>query len=153
MLEHVVKQIKNMITLNQLRIQPRKRKDRKIRSPALKLLSYRKRLTTLKKHSKPFVKGICTKILIMKPKKPNSAQRKLAKVLLKTGRSIYVSIPGIGHNLNDHATVLVRGGNVPDLPSVSYKMIRGKYDLIGVKNRRTSPSKYGIKSKTLTKNV
>nr|AGE93646.1 ribosomal protein S12 [Capsaspora owczarzaki] len=138
-----------MVTLNQLVRKPRIRKNRKVKSAALKLLSYRNRVSTLKHHSKPFVKGICTKILIMKPKKPNSAQRKLAKVLLKTGKTVFVSIPGIGHNLNDHATVLVRGGPVPDLPSVQYKMIRGKYDLLGVKNRRTSPSKYGVKTSTL----
>ncbi len=138
-----------MITINQIRKQPRVKKIRKINSLALKLLTYKKSQQSLKKHAKPFVKGICTKILIMKPKKPNSAQRKLAKVLLKSGKSIFVSIPGIGHNLNDHSTVLIRGGNIPDLPSVAYKMIRGKLDLVGVKNRRTSPSKYGVKSSQL----
>ncbi len=139
-----------MITINQIRKQSRIKKDRKIKSLALKLLSYKTAQKSLKKHSKPFVRGICTKILIMKPKKPNSAQRKIAKVLLKTGKSIFVSIPGTGHNLNDHSTVLVRGGNIPDLPSVAYKLIRGKLDLVGVKNRRTSPSKYGVKSAQLT---
>ena len=93
----------------------------------------------------PLVKGICLKIIIQKPKKPNSAQRKLAKVKLSTGFIIPAYIPGEGHNLQEHGTVLVRGGRVPDLPGIKYKCIRGKYDLAGVLNRKRSRSKYGTK--------
>ena len=93
----------------------------------------------------PFVKGICLKVIIQKPKKPNSAQRKLAKVKLSTGYIIPAYIPGEGHNLQEHGTVLVRGGRVPDLPGIKYKCVRGKYDLAGVLNRKRSRSKYGTK--------
>jgi len=84
-------------------------------------------------------------LVIKKPKKPNSALRKLAKVKLSNGSIIYSYIPGIGHNLQEHGVVLVRGGRVKDLPGVKYKCIRGKYDLAGIVNRRTSRSKYGTK--------
>jgi len=94
---------------------------------------------------KPLVKGICLKVVIQKPKKPNSAQRKIAKVKLSTGFIISAYIPGEGHNLQEHGTVLVRGGRVPDLPGVKYKCVRGKYDLNGVVNRKRSRSKYGTK--------
>jgi len=80
-------------------------------------------------------------------KKPNSALRKLAKVKLSTGFIIPAYIPGEGHNLQEHGTVLVKGGRVPDLPGVKYKCVRGKYDLQGVINRKTSRSKYGKKKK------
>lgn len=93
----------------------------------------------------PLVKGICLKVVIQKPKKPNSAQRKLAKVKLSTGYIIPAYIPGEGHNLQEHGTVLIRGGRVPDLPGVKYKCVRGKYDLGGVQNRKRSRSKYGTK--------
>jgi len=102
-------------------------------------------LTPLNKN--PQVKGICLKLLIQKPKKPNSALRKLAKVKLSTGFIIPAYIPGEGHNLQEHGTVLVKGGRVPDLPGVKYKCVRGKYDLQGVINRKTSRSKYGKKKK------
>ena len=102
-----------------------------------------KKETILKNN--PFVKGICLKIIIQKPKKPNSAQRKLAKVKLTTGYITSAYIPGEGHNLQEHATVLIRGGRVPDLPGVKYKCVRGKYDLNGVQNRKRSRSKYGTK--------
>jgi len=92
---------------------------------------------------KPLVKGICLKVVIQKPKKPNSAQRKIAKVKLSTGFIISAYIPGEGHNLQEHGTVLVRGGRVPDLPGVKYKCVRGKYDLNGVINRKRSRSKNG----------
>ena len=83
------------------------------------------------------------KVILKKPKKPNSALRKVAKVKLSTGKVIYAHIPGEGHNLQEHGVVLVRGGRVRDLPGVKYKCIRGKYDLLGVYNRKTSRSKYG----------
>jgi len=93
----------------------------------------------------PLVKGICLKVLIQKPKKPNSAQRKLAKIKLSTGYTVLAYIPGEGHNLQEHGSVLIRGGRVPDLPGVKYKCVRGKYDLGPVVNRKTSRSKYGAK--------
>ena len=96
----------------------------------------------------PFVKGMCLKLIIQKPKKPNSALRKLAKVKLSTGHIISAYIPGEGHNLQEHGSVLIRGGRVPDLPGIKFKCVRGKYDLAGVVNRRTSRSKYGTKKRS-----
>lgn len=93
----------------------------------------------------PFVKGVCLKVIIQKPKKPNSAQRKLAKIKLSTGFIVPAYIPGIGHNLQEHGSVLVRGGRVPDLPGVKYKCVRRKYDLGPVQNRKRGRSKYGVK--------
>jgi len=95
----------------------------------------------------PQLKGVCLRVVIIKPKKPNSALRKVAKVKLSNGSIIHAYIPGIGHNLQEHGVVLVRGGRVKDLPGVQYKCIRGKFDLSGVSNRKTSRSKYGVKSK------
>jgi small subunit ribosomal protein S12 len=94
----------------------------------------------------PFKKGIVQRVFTRKPKKPNSALRKLAKVKLSNGAFIDAYIMGEGHNLQEHAVVLVRGGRVPDLPGVRYKLVRGKYDLSGVINRATSRSKYGKKN-------
>jgi len=93
----------------------------------------------------PQKKGICFKVLEMKPKKPNSAQRKIAKVRLSNGIKAITYIPGEGHNLQEHSVVLVRGGRVKDLPGVKYHLIRGVYDLKPVANRITSRSKYGVK--------
>ena len=87
------------------------------------------------------------KVILKKPKKPNSALRKVAKVKLSTGKIIYAHIPGEGHNLQEHGVVLVRGGRVRDLPGVKYKCVRGKYDLLGVLDRKTSRSKYGRKKR------
>jgi small subunit ribosomal protein S12 len=97
--------------------------------------------------SAPQRSGICIKVLIMKPKKPNSAQRKVARVKLSTGEIVKAYIPGEGHNLQEHGQVLVRGGRVQDLPGIRYKCIRGKYDLSGVIGRATRRSKYGVKKK------
>lgn len=93
----------------------------------------------------PICKGICMKVILKKPKKPNSALRKVAKIKLSTGKVIHAHIPGEGHSLQEHGVVLVRGGRVRDLPGVKYKCVRGKYDLLGVRDRRTSRSKYGAK--------
>lgn len=94
----------------------------------------------------PQKKGVCVRVVIRKPKKPNSALRKVAKVKLTNGQIIDAYIPGEGHNLQEHGIVLVRGGRVPDLPGVQYKCVRGKYDLAGVVGRKTSRSKYGAKA-------
>jgi len=93
----------------------------------------------------PQRRGVCTRVLVTSPKKPNSANRKIAKVLLVNKVNITAFIPGIGHNLNKHGTVLVRGGRVKDLPGVRYKLIRGKYDLGGIFKRFNGRSKYGTK--------
>ena len=94
----------------------------------------------------PQKRGICLKLVIRAPKKPNSALRKLAKLRLSNGKKIYAYIPGEGHNLQQYSTVLIRGGRVKDLPGVKYHLIRGKLDLLGLKNRKTSRSKYGTKN-------
>lgn len=93
----------------------------------------------------PQLKGVCLRVLIKKPKKPNSALRKVAKVKLSNGSIIFAYIPGIGHNLQEHGLVLVRGGKRKDLPGIKYICVRGKYDLGGVVGRKTSRSKYGAK--------
>jgi small subunit ribosomal protein S12 len=93
----------------------------------------------------PQKKGICIKLVIRAPKKPNSALRKLVKLKLTNGKKVYAYIPGEGHNLQQYSTVLMRGGRVKDLPGVKYHLIRGKLDLLGLKNRKTSRSKYGTK--------
>jgi small subunit ribosomal protein S12 len=93
----------------------------------------------------PALKGVVLKVFTRKPKKPNSAQRKVAKVKSSNGISIDSYIPGIGHSLKEHGIVLVRGGRVQDLPGVKYKCVRGKYELSPVANRMTSRSKYGAK--------
>ena len=93
----------------------------------------------------PQKKGVCTKIFLRTPKKPNSALRKLARERLTNGKRISAYIPGEGHNLQEYSTVLVRGGRVKDLPGIKYHLIRGKLDFSGLKNRKTSRSKYGTK--------
>lgn len=93
----------------------------------------------------PQRKGVCLKVYIKTPKKPNSALRKVAKVKLTNKKTIIGYIPGIGHKLQEHSIVLVRGGRVPDLPGVKYHLVRGKYDLQGLITRKTSRSKYGTK--------
>ena len=118
--------------LQLLRRQPRKKQVRK--GKALKL------------EQNPQKKGICLKILTVSPKKPNSANRRVAKIfLVQSGRKITLKIPGEGHNLQQHSTVLVRGGRVHDLIGVKYIGVRGKFDLLGVKGRKTSRSLYGVK--------
>lgn len=117
-----------MPTLNQIRKNPRRGEESKAR-----------------KARKPQFKAVVERVYTRKPKKPNSAQRKVAKVRIKGGRLIEAYIMGEGHNLQEHAVVLVRGGRVPDLPGVNYKLVRGKYDLEGVRGRKTSRSKYGKK--------
>lgn len=93
----------------------------------------------------PQKKGICLKLIIRAPKKPNSALRKLVKLKLTNNKKIYAYIPGSGHNLQEYSTVLMRGGRVKDLPGVKYHLIRNKFDLSGVLERKTSRSKYGAK--------
>jgi small subunit ribosomal protein S12 len=93
----------------------------------------------------PQRRGVCTRVYTTTPKKPNSALRKVARVRLTSGFEVTVYIPGIGHNLQEHSVVIVRGGRVKDLPGVRYHIIRGALDSAGVKNRAQSRSKYGVK--------
>jgi small subunit ribosomal protein S12 len=121
-----------MLTINQLcKKNSRRKKYFRCKTPALK--------------SCPQKKGICVKIFIKTPKKPNSAQRKVVKIKLSTRKKTEAYIPGEGHNLQEYSVVLMRGGRVPDLPGIKYHLIRGKYDFQGVKNRKTARSKYGTK--------
>lgn len=93
----------------------------------------------------PQRRGVCTRVYTTTPRKPNSALRKVARVRLSSGTEVTAYIPGIGHNLQEHSMVLVRGGRVRDLPGVRYKVVRGSLDTQGVKNRKQSRSKYGTK--------
>ncbi len=94
----------------------------------------------------PQKKGICTKLVLRTPRKPNSALRKLTKLRLSNQKRVYAYIPGEGHNLQEYSTVLMRGGRVKDLPGVKYHLVRGKLDFAGLKDRKTSRSKYGTKN-------
>lgn len=128
-----------MPTIQQLIRSSRQKLTEKSKAPALK--------------SCPQRRGICLRVYTITPKKPNSALRKVARVRLTSGYEVTAYIPGIGHNLQEHAVVLVRGGRVKDLPGVRYHIVRGTLDAAGVKNRQQSRSKYGVKmvSKTAGK--
>ena len=133
-----------MPTFNQLVRKGRETSVKKSTAPALL-----KGLNTLKKKAtnakSPQKRGVCTSVKTMTPKKPNSALRKLARVRLTNGIEVSAYIPGIGHNLQEHSVVLIRGGRVKDLPGVRYHIIRGSLDTSGVANRNQSRSKYGAK--------
>ena len=120
-----------MPTIQQLIRSPRQKTQRRSKSPALK--------------SCPQRRGVCTRVYTTTPKKPNSAIRKVARVRLTSGFEVTAYIPGIGHNLQEHSVVLIRGGRVKDLPGVRYHIIRGTLDSAGVKNRLQGRSKYGAK--------
>jgi small subunit ribosomal protein S12 len=120
-----------MPTINQLVKKGRKRIKKKTNTPALK--------------GAPQKRGVCTRVYTSTPKKPNSALRKVARVRLTTGIEVTAYIPGIGHNLQEHSVVLVRGGRVKDLPGVRYHIVRGTLDTLGVEDRRQGRSKYGAK--------
>jgi small subunit ribosomal protein S12 len=122
-----------MATLMQISRGSRKKRVVKVKSPALE--------------RSPHKKGVCVKVYVTKPKKPNSAQRKVAKVKLTTGNSVIVYVPGQGHNLQQHSVVLIRGGRVPDLPGVQYHIIRGKHDFVAKERfeRSARRSKFSIK--------
>ena len=120
-----------MPTIQQLVRTGRQVPKTKTKAPALK--------------SSPQRRGVCTRVYTMTPKKPNSALRKVARVRLTSGVEITAYIPGVGHNLQEHSIVLVRGGRVRDLPGVRYKVVRGTLDTAGVKDRRQARSRYGAK--------
>ena len=120
-----------MTTTNQLVRAGREPLGYKTKAPALK--------------SSPQRRGVCTRVYTTTPKKPNSALRKVARVKLSTGMEVTAYIPGVGHNLQEHSIVLVRGGRVKDLPGVRYHIVRGPLDATGVNDRRQGRSKYGAK--------
>ena len=120
-----------MPTINQLVRYGREKQRRKNTAPALE--------------GSPQKRGVCTRVYTTTPKKPNSALRKVARVRLTNGIEVTSYIPGVGHNLQEHSVVLIRGGRVKDLPGVHYHIIRGTLDSIGVQERRQSRSKYGAK--------
>ena len=133
-----------MPTFNQLVRKGRETQERKPTAPALlKSLNTKKRV--LNDHNSPQKRGVCTKVSTTTPKKPNSALRKIARVRLSNGIEVTSYIPGVGHNLQEHSVVLIRGGRVKDLPGVRYHIIRGTLDAQGVANRMQARSKYGAK--------
>lgn len=133
-----------MPTINQLVRKPRQSKTKKSDSPALNrgFNSQKKQFTKL---NSPQKRGVCTRVGTMTPKKPNSALRKYVRVRLSNNIEINAYIPGIGHNLQEHSVVLVRGGRVKDLPGVRYHIVRGALDTSGVDGRMQSRSLYGTK--------
>lgn len=133
-----------MPTINQLVRKGRTKRRFKIKAKAL-LYNYNSLRRKLYYAPAPFKKGVCIRVYTMTPKKPNSALRKVAKVRLSNGIEVTAYIPGIGHNLQEHSIVLVRGGRVKDLPGVRYHIVRGVYDAAGVEGRRQGRSLYGTK--------
>ena len=133
-----------MPTINQLVHNKRKDKVRKSKAPVLGVgvNTIKKKATTI---NSPQKRGVCTRVGTKTPKKPNSALRKYARVRLSNGKEVDTYIPGIGHNLQEHSVVLIRGGRVKDLIGVRYHVIRGTLDTAGVKDRKQGRSKYGAK--------
>ena len=133
-----------MPTINQLIRNGRKDKETKSKSRHLNVgfNSLKKEVTTT---YSPQKRGVCTRVATMTPKKPNSALRKYARVRLSNGLEVTAYIPGIGHKLQEHSVVLIRGGRVKDLPGVKYHIVRGTLDAAGVEGRKQSRSKYGTK--------
>lgn len=137
----------NMPTINQLVRKPRTKVTGKSKSPALLKVVNNLQNKNYEKPA-PFKRGVCVKVTTKTPKKPNSALRKVARVRLGNGQEVWAYIGGEGHNLQEHAVVLVRGGRVPDLPGVRYHIVRGALDLQGVANRKQGRSKYGSKKES-----
>ena len=133
-----------MPTFNQLVRKGREELSKKSTAPALQK-GYNSMKKTATDLSAPQKRGVCTVVRTMTPKKPNSALRKVARVKLTNGYEVTAYIPGIGHNLQEHSVVLIRGGRVKDLPGTRYHIIRGTLDTAGVANRRQARSKYGAK--------
>ena len=133
-----------MPTINQLVRSPRSIKGKKSGAPHLQRVTNSLKTKNYEKPA-PFKRGVCIKVTTKTPKKPNSALRKVARVRLSNGYEVWAYIGGEGHNLQEHAAVLVRGGRVKDLPGVRYHIVRGSLDLQGVNNRKQGRSKYGTK--------
>ena len=133
-----------MPTINQLVRKPRQGAKKKSKSPALGAI-HNALKTRYYEQNNPLMRGVCIKVTTKTPKKPNSALRKVARVRLTNKQEVWAYIGGEGHNLQEHAVVLVRGGRVPDLPGVRYHIVRGALDLQGVSDRKQGRSKYGSK--------
>ena len=133
-----------MPTINQLVRKPRSSKSNKVKTAALRKVTNSLKTKSYEKPS-PFKRGVCIKVTTKTPRKPNSALRKVARVRLTNGIEVTAYIPGIGHNLQEHSVVLIRGGRVKDLPGVRYHIIRGALDTAGVADRNQGRSKYGAK--------
>lgn len=135
-----------MPTINQLLRKPRKSKVYKSGAPAMQsVLDTIRRRESYLRDGAPFKRGVCLKVTTTTPKKPNSALRKIARVRLSNGKEVVAYIPGVGHNLQEHSIVLLRGGRVKDLPGVRYHIVRGVYDAVGVEGRKKGRSLYGAK--------
>ena len=134
-----------MPTINQLVRKGRQPAQKKVKSPAMRKNWNSLRQRQVPTPGAPQKRGVCLQVRTMTPKKPNSALRKIARVKLTNQIEVTAYIPGIGHNLQEHSVVLVRGGRVKDLPSVKYHIIRGTLDASGVANRRQGRSLYGAK--------
>ena len=133
-----------MPTINQLVKKGRKKTLKKVKATALRKY-FNAKDRKMKQIPAPYKRGVVTLVKTMTPKKPNSALRKVARVRLSNKQEVTAYIPGIGHELTEHAIVMIRGGRVKDLPGVKYHIVRGKLDLEGVQGRKTSRSKYGTK--------
>jgi len=133
-------------TINQLVRKGRTVVKRKVKAPALRYSYNSLKFKMIQsKKGNPQKRGVCTQVKTITPKKPNSALRKVARVRLTNGIEVTTYIPGIGHNLQEHSVILMRGGRVKDLPGIRYHIVRGSLDTAGVENRRQSRSKYGAK--------
>ncbi|MDO8260975.1 MAG: 30S ribosomal protein S12 [Candidatus Magasanikbacteria bacterium] len=141
-----------MPTINQLVRKGRVQTKKKSKYPALQttLDTLHRKRTELKKGA-PFKRGVCLKVTTTTPKKPNSALRKIARVRLSNGMEITAYIPGMGHNLQEHSIVLLKGGRTKDLAGVRYKIVRGVYDTQGVQGRKQTRSSYGAKKEKVKK--
>ncbi len=133
-----------MPSINQLVRKGREQVTYKSNSPALNV-SYNTLQKKMNESNSPQKRGVCTSVKTVTPKKPNSALRKIARVKLTTGVEVTAYIPGVGHNLQEHSVVLIRGGRVKDLPGVRYHIVRGTLDTAGVAKRKQARSKYGAK--------
>ena len=133
-----------MPTINQLVRKPRAKVTSKSKSPNLSRVVNNLKTKNYEKPA-PFKRGVCVKVTTKTPKKPNSALRKVARVRLGNGYEVWAYIGGEGHNLQEHAVVMIRGGRVKDLPGVRYHLVRGALDAVGVAGRKQSRSKYGAK--------
>ena len=136
-----------MPTLRQLVRKGRKKPTYKSKAPAMQsVFNVLARKRTELQRGSPYKRGVCLKVTTMTPKKPNSALRKIARIRLSNGMEVTAYIPGVGHNLQEHSIVMIRGGRVKDLPGVRYHIVRGVYDTQGVEGRRQGRSLYGAKA-------
>ena len=133
-----------MPTINQLVRHGRKAKKKKVKAVDIKI-NYNKKVNKYTERNNPFKRGVVLQVRTMTPKKPNSALRKVCRVRLSNGRELTAYIPGIGHNIQEHAVILVKSRRRKDLPGVKYEVVRGVYDVAGVIGRKQARSLYGVK--------